>query len=171
MAHPATRMTSHPFDWLSSMKQASLSFYTVKAIYISSEPDLHHSSLISPDRWSSSPDERLHVLILDKPGKRYQVPTLLFPRPAASNSSTIPFEKSPHPLVLTYETDPFSFTVSRRSTHEVLFSTKSHPLIFRDKHLQIATQQSPHSNIYGLGESTDTFKINLEGNGTRRTMW
>ncbi|KNZ61461.1 hypothetical protein VP01_1397g1 [Puccinia sorghi] len=134
------------------------------------EPDLHHSSLISPDRWSSSPDERLHVLILDKPGKRYQVPTLLFPRPAASNSSTIPFEKSPHPLVLTYETDPFSFTVSRRSTHEVLFSTKSHPLIFRDKHLQIATQQSPHSNIYGLGESTDTFKINLEGNGTRRTM-
>jgi len=116
-------------------------------------------------------DERLHVLILDQPGKRYQVPTLLFPRPAAINSSTVSSEKSTHPLALTYETDPFSFTVSRRSTQEVLFSTKSHPIIFRDQHLQIATQLSPHSNIYGLGESTDTFQIKLDGNGTRRTMW
>ncbi|KAI9618993.1 hypothetical protein KEM48_006463 [Puccinia striiformis f. sp. tritici PST-130] len=35
----------------------------------------------------------------------------------------------------------------------------------------IATRLSPNANIYGLGESTDTFRINLDGNGTRRTMW
>ncbi|PLW47012.1 hypothetical protein PCASD_03921 [Puccinia coronata f. sp. avenae] len=112
-------------------------------------------------------DERLHVMLLDKSEKRYQVPTLLFPRLAATNSSTILSEKSKHPLVFKYETSPFSLTVSRRSTQEVLFTTKFHPIIYRNKHIQITTRLSPNSNIYGLGESTDTFKIDT----AVRTMW
>ncbi|POV98555.1 hypothetical protein PSTT_14357 [Puccinia striiformis] len=109
-------------------------------------------------------DERLHVRIVDATAQRYEVPALLFPRPTVSKSSKTA-------LVLSYDSSPFSFTVSRRDTREVLFSTISHPLIYRNKHIQIATRLSPNANIYGLGESTDTFRINLDGNGTRRTMW
>ncbi|KAA1100175.1 hypothetical protein PGT21_030992 [Puccinia graminis f. sp. tritici] len=115
-------------------------------------------------------DERLHVRIVDAGKKRYEVPDFLFPRPIHS-TTVLPKSSTNTGLVFSYETAPFSFTVSRRSTREVLFSTISHPIIYRDKHIQIATQLSPNANIYGLGESTDTFRIKLDGNGTRRTMW
>ncbi|POV99706.1 hypothetical protein PSHT_13412 [Puccinia striiformis] len=110
-------------------------------------------------------NERLHVRIVDASAQRYEVPAILFPRP--SNSTKV----SKTALVFSYEKSPFSFTISRRGTREVLFSTISHPLTYRDRHIQIATRLSPDANIYGLGESSDTFRINLEGNGTRRTMW
>ncbi|WAR53880.1 hypothetical protein PtB15_3B389 [Puccinia triticina] len=113
-------------------------------------------------------NENLHVRIVDAAAKRYEVPALLFPRPIHTASETSNSHKSA--LLFSYVPSPFSFTISRRSTREVLFSTISYPLIYRNKHIRITTRLSPKSNIYGLGESTDTFRINLDRNGTRRTM-
>ncbi|KAH9456773.1 hypothetical protein Pst134EB_012974 [Puccinia striiformis f. sp. tritici] len=145
--------------------EETLDGFDASLLFMSGQPC--HDGEISSLRLSVKyeTNERLHVRIVDASAQRYEVPAILFPRP--SNSTKV----SKTALVFSYEKSPFSFTISRRSTREVLFSTISHPLIYRDRHIQIATRLSPDANIYGLGESSDTFRINLEGNGTRRTMW
>jgi alpha-glucosidase len=64
---------------------------------------------------------------------------------------------------------PFAFNITRANTGEVLFTTESHPLIFESQYLRIKTALPASANIYGLGEHTEPFRLNVVN--TTRTMW
>ncbi|CCO34760.1 alpha-glucosidase, putative [Rhizoctonia solani AG-1 IB] len=108
-------------------------------------------------------DDRLRVKIGDSAGKRYEVPEEVFPR----SRSTI--KASSANLVFKYIANPFSFSVARKNTGEVLFDTKGSTLIFEEQYLRLKTGLPKNANIYGLGEHTNTFR--LDPSNTTRTLW
>ncbi|KAH9857437.1 alpha-glucosidase [Lenzites betulinus] len=110
-------------------------------------------------------EDRIHVKITDPADKRYEVPDSVFPRPHA-NILTSPHSAS---IRFNYTASPFSFSIYRASTHEVLFSTASHPIIFEPQYLRVKTNLPTQANIYGLGEHTDSFR--LPTHNYTRTMW
>ncbi|KAI0046949.1 glycoside hydrolase family 31 protein [Auriscalpium vulgare] len=110
-------------------------------------------------------DTRIHLKITDPTTERYEVPESVLPRPSADPS----VRPSSAQIEFNYTAAPFSFTISRARTHEVLFSTASHPLIFESQFLRVKTTLPPNANIYGLGEHTETFR--LDPANTTRTMW
>ena len=68
-----------------------------------------------------------------------------------------------------YDASPYSFNISRASKGEVLIIAASDPLIFEPQHLHVKTTLPTAVNIYGLGEHSDAFWLNL-ANATR-TLW
>lgn len=103
--------------------------------------------------------------ILDPHNQRYEVPEFAFPRPSStpnqqSSRSHIRFDITP---------SPFSFAVVRRSNDETLFDTKDHPLVFENQYLRVKTSLPEKANIYGLGEHSETLR--LDERNTTRTMW
>ncbi|KAG8684898.1 hypothetical protein FRC08_013425 [Ceratobasidium sp. 394] len=73
---------------------------------------------------------RIHVKIGDLAGKRYEVPKSVFPRPTSKVSS------SSSDIVFKYVASPFSFSISRRKTGEVLFDIKGNTLVFEEQYLR-----------------------------------
>ena len=110
-------------------------------------------------------DTRIHLKITDPSTTRYEVPQSVLPRPSANKSVST---KSAA-IQFTYTVSPFSFTIIRTKTSEVLFSTASHPLIFEPQYLRLKTDLPQNANIYGLGEHTDSFR--LSAYNTTRTFW
>ncbi|TFK65152.1 alpha-glucosidase [Pluteus cervinus] len=109
---------------------------------------------------------RIHVKITDPTNKRYEVPESVFPRPKAS------LGPGPSEIQFTYTTSPFTFTISRAITKEVLFTTgPKFPIIYEDQYLRVKTSLPPNANIYGLGEHTNPFRLPTTGNGTTLTLW
>nr|GAT54403.1 alpha-glucosidase [Mycena chlorophos] len=109
--------------------------------------------------------DRIHVKITDASAARYEVPESVLPRPSAAHpvspqSAAIKFE---------YKTSPFSFSIVRSATSEVLFSTASHPVIFEPQYLRVKTVLPADANIYGLGEHTNSFR--LDPNNSTLTLW
>lgn len=112
-----------------------------------------------------SVDTRLHVLIQDAGNQVYQVPSSVFTRPSAeSNAST-----SASALEFKYEENPFSFSVTRRSSGEVLFDTSAASLVFESQYLRLRTSLPSSPSLYGLGEHTDPFMLNTTN--YTRTIW
>lgn len=72
-------------------------------------------------------------------------------------------------LEFAYEESPFSFSVTRKATNELLFDSSAAPLIFQDQYLRLRTALPEDPNIYGLGEHTDNFKLNTTD--YVRTLW
>ncbi|XP_037479933.1 probable alpha-glucosidase Os06g0675700 isoform X2 [Triticum dicoccoides] len=72
-------------------------------------------------------------------------------------------------LTFSIHTNPFRFTVSRRSTGDILFDT-SPTLIFKDRYLEVTTAlPAGRASLYGFGEHTKrTFR--LQPNDTF-TLW
>ncbi|KAG9100274.1 hypothetical protein FRC07_010428 [Ceratobasidium sp. 392] len=106
---------------------------------------------------------RIHVKIGDMGGKRYEVPEEVFPRP----TSKVPASSSD--LVFKYTASPFSFSVRRKKTGEVLFDTKGSTLVFEEQYLQLKTIVPNEANIYGLGEHANSFR--LDPSNTTRTIF
>ncbi|KAG9097843.1 hypothetical protein FRC06_007125 [Ceratobasidium sp. 370] len=106
---------------------------------------------------------RIHVKIGDLAGKRYEVPELVFPRPTSKVSS------SSSDIVFKYVASPFSFSIVRKKTGEVLFDTKDSTLVFEEQYLRLRTVVPNDANIYGLGEHTSSFR--LDPSNTTRTIW
>lgn len=109
-------------------------------------------------------DSRVHVKISDAAEQVYQVPTSVLPRPNSTNAHPAKSD-----LEVTIKENPFSFKVTRRSNGEVLFDTSGHPLIFESQYLGLRTSLPDSPNLYGLGESTDSFR--LQTNDYIRTLW
>ncbi|CAE6449622.1 unnamed protein product [Rhizoctonia solani] len=107
--------------------------------------------------------DRVHVKIGDKAGKRYEVPEEVFPRSKSKVTA------SSANLVFNHTENPFSFSVSRKKTGEVLFDTKGSALVFEEQYLRLKTAVPNNANIYGLGEHTNTFR--LDPTNTTRTLW
>lgn len=128
------------------------------------------------DPWSSSqniraclhklatPDSQIHVKILDPKNKRYEVPEDIFPRPASSSTPS-----SGSHIRFDIKESPFSFQIVRKSNGENLFDTTGHPLIFENQYLRLKTNLPPKANIYGLGEHSETLR--LDPVNTTRTLW
>ncbi|EGN96446.1 glycoside hydrolase family 31 protein [Serpula lacrymans var. lacrymans S7.3] len=110
-------------------------------------------------------ESRIHMKITDPSTQRYEVPENVLPRPNATGS--VSPDKTA--IQFNYTASPFSFTISRTTTGEVLFSTGSHPLIFEPQYLRLKTDLPTNANIYGLGEHTDPFR--LPTYNTTRTLW
>ncbi len=108
---------------------------------------------------------RIHIKITDASSTRYEVPETVFPRPAISPSASAHNAE----IRFNYTASPFSFSIYRSSTSEVLFSTASHSIIFEPQYLRVKTSLPDNANIYGLGEHTDTFR--LPTHNTTRTLW
>lgn len=66
----------------------------------------------------------------DSAGKRYEVPEEVFPRSKSQVSA------SSADIVFKYVANPFSFSVSRKKTGEVLFDTKGSTLVFEEQYLR-----------------------------------
>lgn len=109
-------------------------------------------------------ETRIHVKITDAKNKRYEVPDEIFKRPsgAAVDDKTADIK-------FNYKSSPFSFTINRAKTGEVLFDSSAGALVFEPQYLRLKTKLPSQANIYGLGEHTDSFRLNPT-NATR-TFW
>lgn len=107
---------------------------------------------------------RLHVRLQDTENSVYQVPNTVFSRPVPSEvqiaSSALKFD---------YTENPFSFSVSRSDTGEVLFDSSPATLVFESQYLRLRTRLPEDPNIYGLGQHTDFFRLNTTN--YTRTLW
>ncbi|KAF8687334.1 hypothetical protein HU200_043017 [Digitaria exilis] len=139
-------------------------------------PDVQSLSLTA----SLETDSRLHVRITDADHQRWEVPQDIIPRnpphhfTLAASTNTSPRSRvlsaATSDLTFTLHTTPFfRFTVSRRSSGDVLFDTSPH-LVFKDKYLELTTAlPGAMASLYGLGEHTKrTFR--LQRNDTF-TLW
>ena len=109
-------------------------------------------------------ENRLHVKIQDADEVVYQVPESVFPRPKGDGTSA---KKSA--LVFKYKSNPFSFSVSRARTGEVLFDSSAAQLVFQSQYLRLRTKLPSNPNLYGLGEHSDSFRLNTTN--YIRTLW
>lgn len=86
----------------------------------------------------------------------YQVPESVLPRPEAESSGS----HSHSALKFSYEEKPFSFSISRKDTDEVLFDTSGSNLIFQSQYINLRTSLPDEPYLYGLGENTNPFRLN-----------
>ncbi|KAG8822520.1 hypothetical protein FRC17_009558, partial [Serendipita sp. 399] len=106
---------------------------------------------------------RIRVKITDVFESRYEVPESVFPRPKPATSSFTPAIK------FRFTTSPFSFSILRVATDEILFDTENYPLIFAPQYIRLKTTLPADANIYGLGEHTIPFRLPIDH--TTRTLW
>ncbi|KAG5640772.1 hypothetical protein DXG03_007241 [Asterophora parasitica] len=109
---------------------------------------------------------RINVKIVDAAASRFEVPQDVFPRPPVSTPPVVP---SSAEIQFNYTASPFSFSVYRTASREVLFSTASYPLIFEPQYLRVKTSLPANANIYGLGEHTHPFHLPTQN--TTLTLW
>ncbi|KAK3378615.1 alpha-glucosidase-like protein [Podospora didyma] len=110
-------------------------------------------------------DNRLHVKIQDAKNDVYQVPESVFPRPRSAGTASA--KRSA--LKFNYKANPFSFSVTRAETGEVLFDSSASPLVFESQYLRLATKLPNNPNLYGLGEHFDPLRLNTTN--YIRTLW
>ncbi|KAI1389954.1 glycoside hydrolase family 31 protein [Hypoxylon trugodes] len=109
-------------------------------------------------------ETRLHVKIQDAANDVYQVPESVFPRPPGQGS-----DEAQSALKFDYKESPFSFTVSRSGSGEVLFDTSAASLVFESQYLRLRTKLPENPSLYGLGEHSDPFMLNATD--YIRTFW
>lgn len=109
-------------------------------------------------------ETRIHVKITDAKNKRYEVPDSIFKRPSGSG-----VDDKKADIKFNYKSSPFSFTITRAKTGEVLFDSSAGALVFEPQYLRLKTKLPSQANIYGLGEHTDSFRLNPTN--TTRTLW
>ncbi|KAI2469457.1 glycoside hydrolase family 31 protein [Annulohypoxylon bovei var. microspora] len=109
-------------------------------------------------------ETRLHVKIQDAASSVYQIPESVFSRPDAQDS-----EEAQSALKFDYTESPFSFTVSRSDSDEVLFDTSAASLVFESQYLRLRTKLPENPSLYGLGEHSDPFMLN--STDYIRTFW
>ncbi|XP_058100817.1 alpha-glucosidase-like [Magnolia sinica] len=153
-------------------------------------PDLPNLIFVA----SFETNERLRVRITDADHQRWEVPQDIIPRQTSlprrsmpenlqylpeyhQNSPENSFSQPDSDLILTLvASSPFGFSVSRRSTGDVLFDTSPENsdsdtcLIFKDQYIQITSAlPADRASLYGLGEHTKkTFRL---AHNQTLTMW
>ncbi|KAI4862569.1 glycoside hydrolase family 31 protein [Hypoxylon rubiginosum] len=117
-------------------------------------------------------EDRLHVEILPRyigpeNSTWFILPEELIPKPQPEkgyDSNT-----SPTDLNFTWTNEPtFSFSVSRKSTGDVLFTTEGSQLVYEDQFIEFGSSLPENYNLYGLGEVIHGFRL---GNNFTRTFF
>ncbi|GAB4840784.1 hypothetical protein Ancab_021546 [Ancistrocladus abbreviatus] len=163
---------------------------------------IRESSVYGPDiprlnlTVSLEENDRLRIRITDAHNPRWEIPQDILPRPATTTSTSrrpLPESHSDLPLhqpsssqtvvsspnsdlIFTlYNTTPFGFSVTRRSSGDFLFTSHDASLsttflVFKDQFIQLSsTLPEGRSNLYGLGEHTKS-KFRLQEDQTL-TLW
>lgn len=123
------------------------------------------TSLQSMELTDTIAADRLHIKIEDAAGIAYQVPESIFERPNASESVSMDQTQ----LSFAWKEDPFSFTVVRRYSGEVLFDSSAAPFVFSNQYIRLRTSLPSQPNLYGLGEHSDNLRLNTTN--YTRTLW
>lgn len=110
-------------------------------------------------------DDRIHVKIQDSANSVYQVPASVLPRPDASKA----VNSKQANIKFNYVASPFSFSITRAKTGEVLFDTSAASIVFESQYLRLRTSLPSNPNLYGLGEHSDPFRLN--STNYIRTLW
>lgn len=106
-------------------------------------------------------DDRVHVEIRPRyisPGNEtwFLLPDNLAPRPSNSPREQYSDDK----LVVSWSNDPtFSFSVTRKETGDVLFSTEGKVLVYEDQFIEFVSSLPENYNLYGLGEVIHGFRL------------
>jgi alpha-glucosidase len=110
-------------------------------------------------------DDRIHVKIQDPANSVYQVPASVLPRPSPSSG----IHSKDANIQFNYVASPFSFSITRAKTGEVLFDTSAASIVFETQYLRLRTSLPENPNLYGLGEHSDPFRLNTTN--YIRTLW
>lgn len=110
-------------------------------------------------------DTRILVKIYDAAQNVYQVPESVLPRPKPGTLSSA----SKADLEFEIIENPFSFSIKRKQSGEVLFDTSDSNLIFQSQYLRLRTKLPSNPNLYGLGEHSDNLRLNHTS--YIRTLW
>lgn len=108
----------------------------------------------------------LRVHIYDTARQQFQIPESTLFRCASEASPASASELEFH-----YSESPFAFWVSRRSTGDVIFDTRSSPLVVSDQFLHIATKLPGDANVYGPSEIISESGFRRDPAGTHSTLW
>ncbi|KAH8797348.1 glycosyl hydrolases family 31-domain-containing protein [Xylogone sp. PMI_703] len=97
----------------------------------------------------------------------FALPEALVQKPSIdSDAETSSFKND---LSFSWSNTPsFSFTVSRKSTGDVLFSTEGKKLVFENQFIEFASSLPENYNLYGLAEVIHAFRL---GNNFTRTFY
>ncbi|KAI1322869.1 glycoside hydrolase family 31 protein [Xylariaceae sp. FL0255] len=109
-------------------------------------------------------ETRLHVKIYDAVEQVYQIQDSVLPRPSSQGVSAVDST-----IQFNLTESPFSFSVSRSDTGDILFNTNSSKLIFESQFIYLRTDLPSDPNLYGLMEHADTFR--LPTSDYQRTLW
>lgn len=119
--------------------------------------DIEHLSLTVEYQAS----DRLHVQIVptyidSKNTSQYILSPELVQRPTIDPGT----DHSKDDLAFSWSNDPtFSFTVTRKSTGDVLFCTSGKKLVFENQFVEFASTLPEEYNIYGLGETIHGLRL------------
>jgi len=105
------------------------------------------------------------VKIQDAANSVYQVPASVLPRPTPSDG----INSDNSNIKFSYKTSPFSFSITRAKTGDILFDTSAASLVFESQYLRLRTSLPENPNLYGLGEHSDPFRLNTTD--YIRTFW
>jgi alpha-glucosidase len=112
--------------------------------------------------------DRLHVAIVPtyigaENATHYFIPPGYLAEPEVEESNVV------SDLEFSWTNDPsFGFEVTRKSTNDVLFSTKGTKLVFENQFVEFKSALPKNYNLYGLGESVHGFRL---GNNYTKTYW
>lgn len=115
-------------------------------------------------------DNRINVQIQPRytgPGNEtwFILPEVLVPRPEAEPDANAAGSK----LEISWSNEPtFSFTVKRKETGDVLFTTEGRVLVYEDQFIEFGSSLPENYNLYGLGEVMHGFR--LGNNLTRKSL-
>ncbi|OMO49671.1 Glycoside hydrolase, family 31 [Corchorus olitorius] len=137
-------------------------------------PDIQNLNLIA----SIEAEDFVRIRITDSDKERWEVPQEIVPRKSYSKTQTqnhrptsvetqVLFHPSSDVVFTIFNTTPFGFTVSRRSSGDILFDTSPEAskadtiLVFKDQYIQLSSSlPKDRSSLYGLGEHTkSSFKL------------
>lgn len=106
---------------------------------------------------------QLRIKITDPTATRWEIPDR-YPFPHFSGKIAEPSEKDSEYKIVIQE-DPFGFAIVRRATEEVIFDTRSFPLMYSDLLIDV-TSIIPTEHLFGLGERSSRFKMGPTGTYT-----